>query len=213
MKAQDFGSHLKSLLQLLEAGGASDQVQALRHFIPLFSAAGKTMVEEVVTISKNVRTESCKAPVFSELVPLLSAYKEFIVSLGKKPFLPDLQAVLKLIEANANVSVEDFVIAYQDHLVEQKKRAELDLVEGFVRKIGEYYKDPVRFKSVYEELRARSKGKGMTDAAVRSVASRFSSNVKPNTTKSAALKLIQAFHDNYIELDLKNQAMGNRSAA
>jgi hypothetical protein len=224
MKAQDFGSHLKSLLQLLEAGGVSDQVQALRLFIPLFSAAGNMTVAQIVKLSKDVKADSDKAPVLGELAPLLSAYQEFIGSWAKKGFLTDLEAVLEIIGANRNASVEEFVIAFSASLLKSKANkqkansvpAPVDesLVEDYVQRINDTYKDTSRFKAVFQELQAKvGRRNVVSDGVVRTIASRFSSNVTSSTKRADALKRIEDFHKNYIELDLKNQAMGNRSAA
>jgi len=84
------------------------------------------------------------------------------------------------------------------------------LVAGYLAKLEATLGDDEAFMSVFAEMK--------NDKAVRQVeavglASRFVSPMPASTTKAAALERILRRHKNIVGFDLKQRAVGGRSAA
>ncbi|MGO9173941.1 MAG: hypothetical protein ACLP7P_18535 [Rhodomicrobium sp.] len=218
MKANQFSAHLGSLAKLFDETHATNAANILRSFAPVFNACDTASVADVVKTAKSCSVEQSRSPSLSQVGSILSSYRRAVSDFAKKPLLDDLDIIISFCNERGTVSIEHFVLTVSFSLTKQSgksskaraKPVDETLVSSYVQKIENTYKDQQAFSIVFAELSKRGL---VSEGVVREVAKRFSSSITPSTKKAVALERIKAMHDNYIRMEWKDRAQGNKSAA
>lgn len=219
MKANQFSAHLGALAKLLDETHATNAAIILRSFAPAFNARDTASVADVIKTAKSSSFEHSRSPSLSEVGSILSPYRAAIADFAKKPLLDDLDVVISFCSDWGTVSIEHFVLnaSQSDKSTKSGKSRDRSakpvdetVVNSYVQRIENSYKDRQAFSVVFAELRKRGL---VSEATVREIAKHFSSGVRPSTKKAAALDMIKARHENYMRMEWKDQAQGNKSAA
>jgi len=216
MKVVEFLIPLTVYADILADAGSPELAHGLRRLTAAWSGAEAMQMNNLLRrmLPKRNIERARSQPSVGDLQEALRQIERLVSNIARKDFATDLSKLIASLEEYQKADLASFAAAIQTEISggggHEAPPAHTALVDDYVRRLDESYKDENSFRSVLQDLKRDKRVKGPEMAEI---ASRFTISTPKSTSRSESLNRIQARHQAYTSSKAKSDFFGGRSAA